>query len=787
VRGNDASVVLTGEKSGNARERAQTPIELPVVSRGAYLPGMLVDVALPLPLFRTFTYAVEGRHEPLDVGTRVLVPFRNRKEIGIVVGAGSVREGVTPKPVAAIPDDAPILDAAMLSLCRWIAQYYVVPLGVALRCALPAALSGAEVPVPAQKRRRVARIAREMPSLMHRDNVFARVPKQRALFELIESLGGRVAVEHLLERLTFSPSVLKGLVARGMVEIEQDVVARDPFQSRAAPAGSPLVPSRAQGEAIAALRAGRAGETFLLHGITGSGKTLVYIELLRTIVDERKQSAIVLVPEIALTPQTVDRFRAAFGDRVAVLHSALSDGERYDAWLALRRGEKRIAVGARSAIFAPLRDLGAIIVDEEHESSYKQGEAPRYHAREVAIVRARTEGAIVVLGSATPSLESWVNATTGKYKLLSLPERVGGGRLPSISVVDIREAHANKEHAEPNDIFRRVISEPLEEALAARLRREEQSILLLNRRGYSSFIQCGDCGDVAACPHCSISLTYHRTPERLVCHYCQHAEPPRARCSRCHGSLLRQRGLGTQQVERLIAERFPAARLARMDVDTTSGKWAHAEILDRVARREVDVLLGTQMIAKGLDFPNVTLVGVVDADVGINLPDFRASERSFQLLSQVAGRAGRGPKGGEVIIQTRVPSHHAVRFAVAHDYHAFVRTELEGREKPIYPPFLRVANVVFSGTTEAATAQLALSAAAWLAKLVRHNSGEMQIVGPAPCAVDRIKRRWRWHLLLKAGHPAELTKVARYFAERFPVPKTADLRATIDRDPVALL
>ena len=745
---------------------------------------MLVDVALPLPLFRTFTYAAEG---PLDPGTRVLVPFRNRKEIGIVVGQGSARDGITPKPVVAVPDDAPVLDPAMLSLCRWIAHYYIVPLGVALRCALPAALSGADDPVPAQKQQRVARIARELPSLLHRDNIFARAPQQRALFELLESLGGRVAVEHLVERLTFSPSVLKGLVARGLVVIERDVVARDPFVTRAAAPARALVPSESQQRAIDALRSANAGETFLLHGITGSGKTLVYIELLRTIVDQRNQSAIVLVPEIALTPQTVDRFRAAFGDRVAVLHSALSDGERYDAWLALRRGEKRIAVGARSAIFAPLRDLGAIIVDEEHESSYKQGEAPRYHAREVAIVRARGEGAIVVLGSATPSLESWLNAATGKYHLLTLPDRVGGGRLPSIDVVDIRDAQKPKPSGEPNDPFRRVISEDLEGALATRLDRKEQSILLLNRRGYAAFVQCGECGDVASCPHCSISLTYHRTPERLVCHYCQHAEAPRAKCERCGGSMMRQKGLGTQQVERLVAERFPAARIARMDVDTTSGKWAHAEILDRVGRREVDILLGTQMIAKGLDFPNVTLVGVVDADVGINLPDFRASERSFQLLSQVAGRAGRGPKGGEVIIQTRVPAHHAVRFAVAHDYRSFVRVELEGREKPVYPPYIRIANVVFSGLTEAATAQLALNGAAWLTKLVRQSKGEMQVVGPAPCAIDRIKRRWRWHLLLKAGNAGELTRVAQYFAERFPVPKVADLRITIDRDPVALL
>ena len=747
---------------------------------------MLVDVALPLPLFRTFTYHVDGDDE-IPVGSRVVVPFRSRKELGIVVGSATPRDGLKPKPILARPDDAPVVDPAMLALCKWIAEYYVVPLGVALRCALPAALTGAAAPVPTQKRRRVARLARELPSLMRRDNLFGRAPQQRALFELIESLGGRVAVEHLVERLTFSPSVLTGLVARGLVAIEDEIITRDPFAARDSGPAPRHLPSPAQRQAIDALRGGKPGETFLLHGITGSGKTLVYIDLLRAVVEEQGRSAIVLVPEIALTPQTVDRFRAVFRDRIAVLHSALSDGERYDAWLALRRGEKRIAVGARSAIFAPLHDLGAIVVDEEHESSYKQGESPRYHAREVAIVRARAEGAVVVLGSATPSLESWVNAASGKYRLLTLPDRVGGGRLPKVEVVDIRAQQKPLSAGTAVDPFRWVFSEPLERALAARLQASEQSILLLNRRGYASFIQCADCGDVASCPHCSISLTYHRTPERLICHYCQHAEAPRRRCARCEGTLLRQRGIGTQQVERLLAERFPAARIARMDVDTTSGKWAHAEILDRVARGDVDVLLGTQMIAKGLDFPNVTLVGVVDADVGINLPDFRASERSFQLLSQVAGRAGRGPKGGDVFIQTRVPSHHAVRFAVAHDYHAFVREELDGRVKPPYPPTVRLANIVFSSTTEVAASRLALAAAAWLQRLVRQTKVAVQIVGPAPCPIDRIKSRWRWHLLLKAASSGELTKVARYFAERFPVPKEAASRITIDRDPVALL
>jgi primosomal protein N' (replication factor Y) len=757
---------------------------------------MLIDVALPLPLFRTFTYAVDGDLAArVRAGSRVVVPFRNRRELGICLGPsdGAALGTARAKAVLAAPDEAPTVSAPLLELCRWVADYYVAPIGQVLRSALPVTLTGAADPTPTQRTRRVATVARHLESLLHRERIFARAPQQRALYELLESLGGRASVEHLLELLSFSPSVLKGLVARGLVTVSDEVVARDPFAGRlptASHAAHP--PSPAQQAAIDALGAARPGEVFLLHGITGSGKTLVYIELLRRVVQEQGRTAIVLVPEIALTPQTVDRFRSVFGDRVAVLHSALGDGERYDEWLALKRGEKRIAVGARSAVFAPLENLGAIVVDEEHEASYKQGEAPRYHARELAVVRARLEGAAVVLGSATPSLESWANAEAGKYRLLSLPDRAGAGRLPTVEVVDLRAERpgdgAGRRAAPAVAAYRAVVTPRLDAAMHESLERGEQVILLLNRRGYAAFVQCGACGDVATCPQCSITLTYHRTPERLVCHYCLHREEPRTACRRCGGATLRQRGLGTQQLERLLVERFPAARVARMDVDTTSGKWAHAEILDRVGRGEVDVLLGTQMIAKGLDFPNVTLVGVIDADVGINLPDFRASERCFQLLAQVAGRAGRGPKGGRVLIQTRLPQHHAVRCAVAHDYLAFVREEAAGREQPPYPPLVRLANVVFSGLTEQDTERLAQRGADWLRRLVaRHAPGAVTVIGPAPCAVERIKTRWRWHALLKAEHPGELTRVARYFLERFEVPKAAQLRVTVDRDPVSLL
>ena len=404
----------------------------------------MAEIALPLPLFNTFSYRVgEGLANPVVPGSRVVVPFRNGKEIGICVGFTEPTDAARQyKPILEAPDADPAIDESMLELCRWMASYYVAPLGVVLRCALPAALTGAAAPTPSRKTRRVAVVANELSSLMHRDRIFARTKQQRALFELLESLGGRAAVEHLVEQLSFSPSVLKGLVARNLVRVEEEVVVRDPFASRPVGGDRRHLPTRDQQGVIDALSGARPGEVFLLHGITGSGKTLVYIELLERVVRQRGQTAIVLVPEIALTPQTVDRFRQVFGDSIAVLHSALSDGERYDAWLALRRGEKRIAVGARSAIFAPLANLGAIIVDEEHEASYKQAEAPRYHAREVAIVRARNEGAVVVLGSATPSLESWTNAQSGKYELLTLPERAGVAQLPKVSVVDLRTERA---------------------------------------------------------------------------------------------------------------------------------------------------------------------------------------------------------------------------------------------------------------------------------------------------------------------------------------------------------
>ncbi len=755
-------------------------------------PGHCIEVALAVPLFRTFTYHVpDSVAAPIAAGTRVLVPFRNRKEIGICLGDAEPPAGVTLKAIHAVVDERPSLPEPLLHTARWIADWYAAPLGLTLRSMLPTALLQSQVPAPAPRTRRVVHLRAELPSLLQREQLFSRAKQQRVVYELLEAQGGMAPFDALRTQANCTAGVITAMVTRELVEIRDEVSARDPFADRAGVLPPPN-PSVAQREAVQAILAGKPGQTFLLHGITGSGKTLVYIEVLRAVLQQRERTAIVLVPEIALTSQTVDRFRGAFGNDVAVLHSGLSDGERLDAWQSLRRGERRIAVGARSALFAPLERVGVVIVDEEHEGSYKQSEAPRYHAREAAIVRARVEGAVVVLGSATPSLESWERANRGQSIRLTLPDRAAGAQLPAVEVVDLRRvmrnAMAAKNPQAPFDETLGVLSPGLLVAIKQRLVRGEQSLLLLNRRGYASCLQCHSCGDVQACPHCSISLTYHRVPEALICHYCQHQKPVPSRCPKCGEDTLKRRGLGTQQVERMVAERFPEARIARMDVDTTSGKWAHTQILDRVGRGEVDILLGTQMIAKGLDFPNVTLVGVVDADTGLNLPDFRAAERTFQLLSQVAGRAGRGQKGGDVIIQTRSPDSHAVRQALTHDYRGFVREELDARRMPAYPPFVSLANIIVSGTDQTSTARVAVEAAEWVQRLVRQQKLlGLVLVGPAPCPVDRIKDRWRWHFLIKSAKPALMTRVARYIAERYEVPRADALRLTVDRDPVSLL
>jgi primosomal protein N' (replication factor Y) len=520
------------------------------------------------------------------------------------------------------------------------------------------------------------------------------------------------------------------------------------------------------------------GGAALLFGVTGSGKTLAYLEGVRAGLAAGR-GAIVLVPEIGLTPQTIARVRGVLGPDVAVLHSALSDAERADAWRAVASGSRRVVVGARSAVFAPFRDLGAIVVDEEHDGSYKNGEAPRYHARQVALARARLQGARVILASATPALETWCGRE--RLTLVRLPRRVEDRPLPPVRLLDL--SAVERVPAAGAVPWSRI----LDAAVEARLAAGEQVLLLLNRRGLAHFLQCTGCAYVWECPHCSISLTVHHAPPRLRCHYCGYDAAVPATCERCGGTAQRTRGVGTQELERWLGTRYPAARIARMDADTTGTKWSHRQILDAVEQGAVDVLFGTQMIAKGLDFPNVTLVGVVDADTGLHLPDFRAAERTFQLIAQVAGRAGRGPRGGEVLVQTRSVAHYALQTAAGHDYEGFATRELAARQAPRYPPVVGLVNVVVSGPEADAVATAAVELAGWVRAAIAARAPGVEVVGPAPAPLARLKTRWRWHFLLRSPDRALLGRLTRYVARRAPHGRGGTVRVILDRDPIALL
>ena len=756
----------------------------------------LVKVALPVPVRRSFTYSVAG--EPPPVGARVVVPFRRRTLVGWVLGPGTEVPRV--RAVRSVLDTEPVVGAELLELARWMSDYYVAPMGIVLKAMLPARMASAAGNRPVPRMRAVVAVTRPIGTLDELEDTFGRAKRQREAYERLQEAGGSLTLAALAEN-GFSRSVIRGLEAKGLARVTREPFLRDPFGDQPAGDGGKLVPTVGQRGVLERMYTalGDRGGAFLLHGVTSSGKTLVYIELIRRVL-EGGGGAIVLVPEIALTPQTVSRFRGAFGNLVAVLHSGLSDGERHDAWSQLRSGDRRIAIGPRSAVFAPVADVGAIVVDEEHDGSYKQSESPRYHARDVAVVRAARNRALCVLGSATPSLESWLNARGGKYALLELPDRVGGGVLPDVRVVDLRSrpdpaAQGSAGSAErsvgasvpdsrtlPADPPPRTLSPRLTDALRRRLERGEQTILLLNRRGYASFALCEACGAVGECFQCSVSMTLHRGRGLMICHHCGHTEAPARQCAHCGSRDLSFGGLGTEQVERILLQCFPGARVARMDVDTTRGKWSHRDILDRVRAGKVDILLGTQMIAKGLDFPRVTLVGVINADIGLHLPDFRSCERTFQLLAQVAGRAGRAHLPGEVIVQTYVPEHYVIRAAVAHDYRGFADRELETRRDPAYPPRLRMARILLSSPVQ----KDALASAERLGRWLRGRRGPWpDVLGPAPAPIEKLHGRFRWHVLLRGGVSA-VGRALHAVAEDFR-PVGADVRVSLDRDPQQLM
>jgi primosomal protein N' (replication factor Y) len=741
-------------------------------------------VVLPVPINRSYIYEVpESLAARVVPGARVVVPLRQRSVVGIVTDVlhQLPSADIAIKPIAAAPDDEPAISPALLELGRWMSDYYGAPLGLSLRAILPGPLWSVARPggpAPLEERLLVL-TGNGMESLLERERRFKRAPKRRAVYETVEALGGSAPVSHLVKQLKLSSSALEGLVRQGLARIEHVPEIRDPFANLSSPPPPDLTDD--QRAAIRGIAATPVEQPVLIHGVTGSGKTLVYLEVLRAVVASGR-GAILLVPEIALTPQTVARVRGVFGDQVAVLHSGLSDGERADAWRALRRGERVVAVGPRSAVFAPVQRLGAIVVDEEHEPSYKQGSAPRYHARDAAAMRAQLEGAQLILGSATPSLETLDQAAQGRVKTFVLPDRVGARPLPPVEVVDLRSAPRIASPETPPGAI--PWSEALDTAITGALERGEQVILMLNRRGFATFVQCPACGNVPGCPQCAIALTVHHTPPTMRCHYCGHEEAIPETCGICGNPTQRLRGLGTQQLEHFLGLRYPRARIARMDLDTTTSKWAHHHILERVARGEVDILLGTQMIAKGLDFPNVTVVGVVDADTGLHFPDFRAGERTFQLVAQVAGRAGRGARGGRVFVQTRAPDHHAIRAAAAHSVSQFAAAELPLRSppQPPYPPGTGLVRFVIATEDHARTAELAEKVATWLRRASRERlDGALTVLGPAPCPLMRLKGKWRWHVLAKSAEPRVLGRVVRAWRAK------AHRAVTVDRDPVSLL
>ena len=573
----------------------------------------------------------------------------------------------------------------------------------------------------------------------------------------------------------FTANDLKVAAEKGWITRYQIEKYRNPYQIDQVQPSTPKKLTAEQAQATNAVDQAideKQAATFLLEGVTGSGKTEVYLQIIQHALAQGK-SALMLVPEISLTPQIVRQFKARFGDQVALLHSALSDGERYDEWRRIEKGDAQVVVGARSAIFAPIKNLGVIIMDEEHETSYKQEDMPRYHARDVAQWRGQYHHCPVVLGSATPSLESRARAQKGVYQWLRLTKRINGKDLPQVQLVDMRQAGR---YAPTTDISQELATE-----IQKKLALNEQVVLMLNRRGYSSFLMCRECGEVIKCPNCDISLTYHKDTNSLKCHYCGHEEPVPQVCPNCHSKAVRYFGTGTQRVEKELTELFPTARILRMDVDTTRRKGAHERILDEFGKHHADILLGTQMIAKGLDFPNVTLVGVLNADTSLGLPDFRASERTFQLLTQVSGRAGRAEKEGNVLIQTYNPDHYAIQYAQRQDYEHFFGKEMQVRHQGGYPPYYYTIQITASARTEADAAQKMFQIRG---EIVNYLSQNAVILGPTPQSIMRINNRYYYQLVIKYKNEPQLENYLQNLLLTSQKEERNGLQIVIDRDPM---
>ncbi len=797
------------------------------------------DVSLPVPMEQAFTYKLPLtlRHR-VAVGCRILVPFGTRQLAGVVIAAhneapsGSVREALQ------LLDEEPALDEGMLKLGRWIATYYCAPLGETLRAMTPLAndvrrsktyslttsgrdaarqlLLGAEPEDPAlvilrllearsltsayltQKVKRAATVLRGLEKkgfVISEEVAEARDPlrasaarlrvefltrtedrlakPERELLAYLELHPGQHNVATLEEILPKASPGARALARRGLVKLALEPVAATLAPKKERHALN--VHQQAAYDAIAEGIRSRTFKPFLLEGVTGSGKTEVYLNAIDAAL-EAGRGALLLVPEIALTPQVAGQFHHRFGDKVAILHSAFHDSERAQEWRRVRSGEASVVVATRSGVFAPVQNLGLILVDEEHDQSYKQQDAPRYNGRDVAVVRARNENAVVVLGSATPSLESRYNAERGKYTRLALPERIQQRPMPEVRLIDMRQEFLDTRKQS-------TFSRALVDAVTERLENGEQAMLMLNRRGFSSFVTCRACGERLECANCSVTLTFHRRERRMLCHYCNYAEKVPSRCPKCDSDQIQFLGVGSERVEQELHDAFPKARVARLDRDTVGAKRDYETILTGFRDHHFDILVGTQMIAKGHDIPNVTLVGIVNADIGLAMPDFRAAERAFQLLTQAAGRAGRGTSPGIVLLQTSFPDHYAVECAAAQDYEKFYAKEIEFRRMMSYPPFGAMANVIIRSSKE----EEAIAKSAAIGRLMSPAPDGVKVLGPAPAAVARVKTEYRFQMLLKTSSRARLNEVLAEIRKFTTAEKWNPTTLAIDVDPMTLL
>ncbi len=706
-----------------------------------------------------------------EAGRRMRVPFGrgNRSVVGYCTEV-AVRPsgGRKLKSVAAVIDTAPLLSARMLQLGESIAEYYLAPLGQVLEGILPAGVRGKagtrETTLFSVLTKVAAKITQiELPE------------KQKKALQILAASPKPLAMRQLMARAECTSGPINALRKKGLIESHVERIDTDPLFEETVERTQPLSLNGDQAAALKTIELSldaREPETFLLHGVTGSGKTEVYIQAIEKVVSFGRQ-AIVLVPEISLTPQTVGRFRERF-DHVAVLHSHQSDVERHRQWKRIASGTVQVVVGARSAIFAPTPHLGLVVIDEEHETSFKQSTVPRYHAREVALRRTCEEGVPLVLGSATPSLESWQAAKRGEYRLVSLPKRVSDLPMPAVRAIDLRD----ESHAKGS---RGALSRPMHQAMDAALKEGGQVMLLLNRRGFSTHVQCPKCGFALKCPACDVSMVFHRQANYVACHWCDHHEPPPTHCPDCKDANIRYGGFGTQKLEAEVRARFPKSAVLRMDSDSMRRPGSHEEALDAFRRGDVQILLGTQMIAKGLDFPNVTLVGVVNADTALHWPDFRAAERTFHLVTQVAGRTGRGERGGRVLVQTLSPDHPALVAAMKHDYEAFAAGELPEREMLGYPPFGRLARLVVRGAKDQMTLAFAETIAEAIRDLAATTTETVHVVGPAPCPLAKLRDNYRFHMIVKAPDHATLLKVLTPLAGKLKTPD--DVQWILDIDP----